>query len=78
MSTHKYSNTKQTSTVNLIGEWYYRSFIKLQADYGFAQRGGVVCPYADTHHLKRLASKVNILSSKEQKQLIFSESIFSN
>lgn len=78
MNTNKYSYTKQTSTVNLIGELYHRSFIKIQAYYGFAQRGGVICPYVSGQHLKRLVSDVNILTSKENKQLIFSESVFSN
>ena len=78
MNTNNYSNTKQTSAINLIGEWYHRSFIKLQADYGFAQRGGVVCPYVSARHLKRLVSDVNILTPKEHKQLVFSESFFNN
>jgi len=43
----------------------------LQASYGLAQRGGVQLPYASEEHNKRLISDVNILTSIENKHLIF-------
>jgi len=78
MNTPKYTYTKHIESVNLIGEEQHRKFISLQAAYGFAQRGGVKFPFPGELHSKRLISNVNILSPKENIQLIFSESIFSN
>lgn len=76
---NKSSYTKTTiQSNNLIGNNGHRQFIQLQASLGIAQRGGVKYPYYNQHHDVRLVSDVNILSSKENKQLIFSEQIFSN
>lgn len=63
---------------NLIGDNSHRQYIQLQASLGIAQRGGVKYPYYNKQHDTRLVSNVNILSSAENKQLIFSERIFSN
>lgn len=76
MNSNKHINT--ATSKNLIGESRHRNFLKLQANYGFSQRGGVQFPYASNEHSKRLISDVNILTSRENKHLIFSESIFSN
>lgn len=78
MNSNKYTQTTIQTTTNLIGEARYRHFLKLQAAYGFSQRGGVSFPYASEEHSKRLVNDINILTSKENKYLIFSESIFSN
>ena len=78
MNSNKYTQTTTQTTTNLIGEARHRHFLKLQAAYGFSQRGGVQFPLASEKHSKRLISDVNILSSVENKHLIFSESIFSN
>ncbi len=78
MNSKKYIQTKNQADSNLIGTFNHRQFLKLQAAYGFSQRGGVQLPYANEGHKRRLVSDVNILSSQENKQLIFSESIFSN
>ncbi len=78
MNSNKYTQTTTQTTTNLIGESRHRHFLKLQAAYGFAQRGGVSFPYASQEHSKRLVSNVNILTSSENKNLVFSESIFSN
>ncbi len=78
MNSNKHTQTTTQTTTNLIGETRHRHFLKLQSAYGFAQRGGVQFPYSTNIHSKRLVSDVNILSSQENKQLIFSESIFSN
>lgn len=77
------NSNKQFKTIipvsdNLIGNEQYRYFINLQAAYGIAQRGGVKYPLLNTAHQKRLVSDVNLLSSNERRQLIFSEVIFSN
>lgn len=74
----KYTITTINNIPNLIGEINHKQFIALQATYGIAQRGGVEFPYSNESHTKRLVSDVNILSSQENKQLIFSEVIFSN
>lgn len=76
MKSNKYTYTKIQT--NLLGETRHRNYLKIQTSYGFAQRGGVQFPYASGEHSKRLVSGINILSSQENKQLIFSESIFSN
>lgn len=78
MNSNKYTQTITKTTTNLIGEARHRHFLKLQAAYGLAQRGGVQFPYASKEHSKRLVSDINILTSLENKHLIFSESIFSN
>lgn len=78
MSSHKHIDTKITTETNLIGENNYRQYLQQQADYGFSQRGGVWYPFASNQHNKRLISDVNVLTSKEHKQLIFSESILCN
>jgi hypothetical protein len=78
MNSNKYTSTTITTQSNLIGEGGHRHFLLLQASYGFAQRGGVSFPFSSDTHNKRLVSKVNILTSTENKQLIFSESIFGN
>ena len=78
MKTNKYTNTKTVVTTNLIGEISHRSFLQIQATYGLAHRGGVQFPSASSLHATRLISDVNILTARENKQLIFSESIFSN
>lgn len=78
MNSNKYTNTKTQTTTNLIGEARHRNYLKLQASYGFSQRGGVQFPQASNEHSKRLVSNVNILTSIENKHLVFLESIFSN
>jgi len=79
MKTNKYQYTNtQSPSLNLIGEHHHKQFINLQAAYGFAQRGGVKFPFSNEKHVKRLVSEVNLLSSQEKRQLIFSENIFSN
>jgi hypothetical protein len=78
MNTSKHTHTLSNTSKNLIGELQHRHYIQLQAAYGVAQRGGVVFPLFEEKHNKRLVSDVNILSPREHKQLIFSESIFSN
>lgn len=78
MNSNKYTSTKTITITNLIGETKHRNFLDLQAAFGIAQRGGVLYPAFDQTHSKQLVSKVNILSSQENRELIFSESIFSN
>lgn len=74
---NNYTNN-QTQIFNLIGDANHKQFIKVQAAYGFAQRGGVKFPFSNDKHIKRLVSNVNLLSSQENKQLVFSEIVFSN
>lgn len=79
MKSNKHTYTiSTTNSNNLIGEPEHKHFIELQALFGIAQRGGVRFPFSNEAHTKRLVSDVNILSSHENKQLIFSEVIFSN
>ena len=78
MNSNKNNNTKTETTTNLIGETFYRNYLQLQAAYGFAQRGGVQFPFSGNVHSKRLVSDVNVLTSKENKHLVFSETIYSN
>jgi hypothetical protein len=69
-----YSTTIYSQKIKLN----YQKFILIQASYGIAQRGGVKYPTAQTTHIPRLVSDINILTSQENKHLIFSETIFSN
>jgi hypothetical protein len=78
MKSNQHKSKIIDAQTNLIGEDRHRHFLFLQAGYGFAQRGGVAFPFPSEAHSRRLVSEVNILTSTENKQLIFSESIFSN
>lgn len=78
MNTNNQIHAHTNSETNLIGETYHRYFIRLQAGFGFAQRGGVKYPYNGEAHEIRLVNDVNLLTSKENRQLVFSEAIFSN
>lgn len=78
MNTSKNTYTLSNVFTNLIGEIQHRQYIRLQAAYGVAQRGGVVFPLFEERHQARLVSDINILSAREHRQLVFSESIFSN
>lgn len=78
MNSPKHTSAKTITITNLIGETKHRNFLDLQAAFGIAQRGGVVYPSFDQLHSKRLINDVNILSSSENRELIFSESIFGN
>lgn len=78
MNSNKHTSIKTIAITNLIGETKHRNFLDLQAALGIAQRGGVLYPALDQKHSARLTSDVNILSSQENRELIFSESIFSN
>ncbi len=78
MNTSKHTYSLSNVSSNLIGEIQHRHYISLQAAYGVAQRGGVVFPLYEEKHNARLVSNVNILSPREHRQLVFSESVFSN
>ncbi len=78
MNTSRNTYTLANVSTNLIGEIQHRQYIRLQASYGVAQRGGVIFPLFEEKHNARLVSDINILSSREHRQLVFSESIFSN
>lgn len=78
MKPNKYTNSKIDITTNLLGNNNHRNFLQIQTSYGLAQRGGVQYPYINSTHATRLVSDVNLLTSKEIKQLIFSEIIFLN
>lgn len=78
MNSNKYTHTKIATSTNIIGQSHHRNYLIIQASYGFAHRGGVQFPYSNSSHINRLVSNVNILTSKENKQVVFSETIFSN
>lgn len=67
---------KINTGINLIGQKDHRDFLEIQTAYGFAQRGGLAIPF--TPQAERLASDVNILDSREVRNIIFNETIFSN
>lgn len=72
---------KHTSTLiasNLLGNEAHKDFLALQTEFGIAQRGGAYPFNIIPSHLNRLTSDVNLLTSLEKKQLIFSGTIFNN
>lgn len=71
MNSNKYTHNKTISS-------NHKHYILLLASYGIAHRGGVKHSTNHSFHSKRLVSNINILSSQENKHLIFSETIFSN
>jgi hypothetical protein len=72
------TNNKTTTTTNLLNNSVFKTFIEVQATYGFAQRGGSKIPGFSADHSKRIASDVNILSGKELKRLVFNENVYNN
>lgn len=72
----KYTNALVNN--NLIGNQLHREFLEVQAEFGIAQRGGAFPFTIIPNHVNRLASDVNLLTSQEKKQLIFSGTIFNN
>ena len=78
MSTSKNIHTSSGIFTSVIGETEHRNYMRLQAAYGVAQRGGTAYPLHNEAHRIRLVSDVNILSSQEHRQLVFSEIVFSN
>jgi hypothetical protein len=78
MKPNKPTKTAKLNPNNLIGDTTHRDFLELQATYGFAQRGGTVFQNTNASHAKRLVSDVNIVTSYETKQIIFSLPVFNN
>ena len=78
MKSNKQFNTANISNVNLIGENRHRYFLTFQTSYGLAQSGGSETVNYGTSHTKRLVSSVNMLTSKETRKLIFSETSLNN
>lgn len=67
-----------TSKIDLLSNDTYKSFIKIQATYSIAQTGGSYAYYNNLKEQDRLVSDVNILSSAENKQVIFSNLLSKN
>lgn len=78
MNNNRSKNTKALVNNNLIGDQLHREFLEVQAEFGIAQRGGAFPFNIIPNHVNRLASDINLLSSQEKKQLIFSGTIFNN
>ena len=72
----KYKNALVNN--NLIGDQSHRSIIEVQAKFAIAQRGGAFACNIIPNHVNKLASDINLLTSQEKKQLIFSGTIFNN
>ena len=75
------NRSKHTSApiaTNLLGQEAHKDFLALQTDFGIAQRGGAYPFNIIPSHVNRLANDVNLLTSIEKKQLIFSGTIFNN
>ncbi len=75
------NRSKHTSALvatNLLGQEAHKDFLALQTDFGIAQRGGAYPFNIIPSHVNRLTSDVNLLTSIEKKQLIFSGTIFNN
>ena len=66
------------NSINLLGNEEHINFLAVQAEFGIEQRGGAFPSNIIPSHLNRLASDVNLLTSLEKKQLIFSGTIFNN
>lgn len=78
MNTSHRTHLSSGKSQNLIGQAEHRLFVNMLAAYGVAHRGGTVFPRSETQHHARLVHNVNLLQARERKQLIFSQSIFSN
>ena len=75
------NKSKYTSALinsNLLGEEAHREFLNLQTEFGIAQRGGAYPFNIIPSNVNRLTSDVNLLTSTEKKQLVFSGTIFNN
>ena len=78
MNKNRSNNTSALISNNLIGDQSHRDFLAVQAEFGIAQRGGAFPFSIIPSHVNRLASDINLLTSPEKKQLIFSGTIFNN
>lgn len=75
---NKQKYTSALNTINLLGEEAHKDYLALQTEFGIAQRGGAYPFNIIPSHVNRLTSNVNLLTSVEKKQLIFSGTIFNN
>lgn len=66
------------TTNNLIGNAGFKTFLEIQASYGYAQRGGAKIPDFSKNHSRRIASDINLLDSSELKKLVFAEIVLNN
>ena len=78
MNNNRSKYTKELVNNNLIGDQSHREFLEVQSEFGIAQRGGAFPFNIIPTHVNRLVSDVNLLTSLEKKQLIFSGTIFNN
>ena len=78
MNNNRPKYTKALVNNNLIGEQSHRDFLEVQSEFGIAQCGGAFPFHIIPTHVNRLVSDVNLLTSQEKKQLIFSGTIFNN
>ncbi|MEO6301816.1 MAG: hypothetical protein ABIP51_01465 [Bacteroidia bacterium] len=78
MNNNNSKNTKALDSKNLIGDDAHKDYLAVQAEFGIAQCGGVYPFNTIPSHVNRLTSDVNLLTSLEKKQLIFSGTIFNN
>ena len=77
-SNNKNNKTTTKENFNLLGHNFHRYILNYQANIGFAQKGGAKHSSDNQEHLKRLVSDVNILSPKENIQVVFAEFLFGN
>lgn len=66
------------SRIDLLSNDTYKSFLKVQTTYSIAQIGGSYAYYNNLKEQERLVSDVNILSSAENKLVIFSNLLSKN
>ena len=78
MNNNRSKYTKALVNNNLIGDQSHRDFLEVQSEFGIAQRGGAFPFNIIPNHVNRLASDINLLTSEEKKQLIFSGTILNN
>ncbi|MEI8137254.1 MAG: hypothetical protein WCH21_08020 [Bacteroidota bacterium] len=78
MKNNKSNHKTTVQKENLIGDESHREYLEVQSEFGIAQRGGVFPFHLIPTHVKRLASDINLLTSLEKKQLIFSGTISNN
>lgn len=74
MSQHK---SNSSSTINLLTQEDYKSYLTIISEYGIAQSGGSF-PLTLPLQAKRLVFDVNLLISPERKHIVYSEIISKN
>ena len=68
----------KSKNINLLNDKEYKSILQFEADYAGIVKGGHNPYYFTKEKQTRLVSEINLLSSKEQKEIVYNIFISKN